>query len=450
MSPAHQNLGQEQQVNLGQEQQSNPGQEQQGHLGQEQQGNPDEEEQGGTTLEDLQAGLSLTNQQHLEAQRLIAPLQEKLREMEELQLNDIAGKGEEFKDGKEEEEGHLPQSLEAAKVKLTEIETQHHQSERTCEELHTQNAEVKEVQKLHRQSAAEVEPDMWGRSNRNRARDRVLVFGEEKIQKVMDRTVKRLKALWKLDVCLSEEEESMMGQLKREEEFWSSVLGELQLHQEKPEEELLREVTQMLLVGLGLIPETDSCMEEGREDLTGLGLILKTDQSRIFGFSNKCEIKQFRVSTQVKWSLLNLLSFSVSSSTLDRLPLTDSSLSDLCDPPWFGFFLSASSEALFCCPLNQLQSKYEINLPSSSSSSLCTNCVELMEENQELRAKLSNREEEQTSQTEEAHSQDTELQIPQETDEQTAGGEKFEEESPSRDKDDEDDKDEERIKQETD
>ncbi len=424
---------------------------------------PEVEQLGQTGVEDLERELSLRNQQLLEAQKMITSLEENLRETEALlQLNETKEETGQEKRA-EKAEGYLLQCLEAAEAKVTELERQFNQSEVTCRELQMQNTELKEAEKLYRQTAAEAEADVQ-RLNQELEKERLkdgdgnrCVSGEERMQEVIEGMVMRLNALGKLleaidtlDVGLRGEENkpTVRRQLKWEEEFWSSLLNKLnpsQLNEEKPLEELLSEVTermmvekQMLLLGVGLLSESDSSTDEGREGLKDLDInwniasvtateTIQTGESRIFDFDNQpCEIKHFRVITQMKISLLNQLASSVGSSAHDKLQLMAHKLSDLhfSEHPWSGFIHSAATEALYCCRLTQLQSKYERQLEETkqkllTSSLICSNCVDLMEENRKLKERLSNLEEQQSSslvckmnaccQTEETYPQDTDV-----------------------------------------
>lgn len=391
---------------------------------------PEEEQLGHTGVEDLERELNLRNQELLEAQTLITSLEENLRETEALlQLNapaEAEGTGRETSERAEKAEGYLLRCLEATEAKLLELERRLGGSEVTCGELQTQNVELKEDEKRYRQAATEAEADIR-RLNEELEEERLKggedrrVSGEERIQQVIEEAVVRLNALGKLlevidksDVGLRKESEenkpTVLSQLKWEEEFWSSLHSKLkssQLHEEKHVEELLSEVTermmvekQMLLLGLGLLSETD----EGRETK-------KTDESRMFDVNNQLfEIKH-------KISLLNRLS----SSGQDKLQPMADRLSDFSKHPWSGFIHSAATEALYCCHLIRLQSKHERELEELTSSLICSNCVDLTEENRKLRAKLSNLEEQQSQslgdkmsvccQTEEIHLQDTDSEF---------------------------------------
>ncbi|XP_034567846.1 myosin phosphatase Rho-interacting protein-like [Notolabrus celidotus] len=406
-----------------------------GHLHEEEEEEGEEESEA---VEVLQAGLILRSQELLEAQSLISSLVESLRETEELlEVSDAAEKGEELKEDTEEEEELRPQCFEEPEVKL---ETQPYQSEQNFEGLHMQNTEIEEVEKCNHQLTEEAEPEFRGWSHMDEESSRVLVSVEEKICAVIEDMMKRMKAvdkLWELmqevEVSLSDEEEEpmMKSQLKMEEVLWRSMLTKLETNgskdlEEKPEKELLREVTermmvekQILCLGLSLIPETG----EGK-DLMDINLICRTDEIH------------FRDVTKMKISLLNLIASSVSSSISstiqDRLHLLATRLSDsqLSDDSWFRLSLFAAAESLSCSRLNHLQSKCERKPedkkqtpPTSSTPSLCSNCVDLLKENQELREKLTNRGEQQSSsssmreqtdsscQTEETQTQDVETEM---------------------------------------
>lgn len=401
---------------------------------------PEEEQLERTRAEDLDRELSLRNQELLEAQTLITSMEENLRETEALlQLDSAAdseGAGRESSALAEKAEGYLLCCLEAAEAKLSELERRLAGSEAACGELRAQNAELREAEKHHRQAAAEAEADIR-RLNQELEEERLKggddrrVSGEERVQQVMESAAVRLNALGKLlevmdksDVGSRKESEeneaAVASQLKWEEEFWSSVhsrLNSSQLPEEKHEEELLREATermivesQMLLLGHGLLPET----EEGREGLTATEA-RTTDESRMFDLNNQLwEIKHFRVVTQRKISFLNRLASAVSSSAQDKpQPMEDGLFSK---HPWSGFIHSAATEALYCCLLSRLQSRHERELEELTSCRICSNCVDLTEENRELKAKLSKLEEQQSQslddqrstccQTEELHPQD--------------------------------------------
>ncbi|XP_042360941.1 myosin phosphatase Rho-interacting protein-like [Plectropomus leopardus] len=425
---------------------------------------PEVEQLEQTRLEDLEKELSAKDQQLLEAQTLITSLEENLREVEALLQVSTPTKTEETE---QENKGYLLRCFEATEAKLTELERRLNQSELTCRELQMQNAELKEAEKLHLQRAAEAEADIKRLNQELEEKERLkdgdsnrCVSGEERIRQVIDGMVMRLKALEKLlevidtlDFGLRKEEErkpTVASQLRWEEEFWSLLLNKLnasQFNEEKPEEVLLGEVTeriiaekQMLLLGHGLLSETD----EGKGGLKDLDIIWNTasktemkkmDESRIFDFNSQpCEMGHFKIFTQMKISFLSHLASS-DTSVHDKLKLTADRLSD--QDPRSGFIQSAATEAFYCCHLSRLQSEYKRQLEESkqkllSSSLSCRNCANLMEENRELRARLSNLEAQQSTslcdkmdrccQTEDTYTQDTDFELPV-ADESIADGE---------------------------
>lgn len=369
---------------------------------------PEVEQLEQTGVGDLERELNLRNQQLLEAQSLIASLEENLRETEALLQLSIPG--QEKNESAEKEEVYL--------LQLTELQAQ--------------NEELKEGEKLYRQ---EAEADIR-RLNEELQKERSKVVesnrcvsGEERIQQVIEGVVMRLNALGKLleaieklDVGLRKEESeemepTVLNRLKWEEEFWRSLLDKL-----NPEEVLLTEATermimekQMLLLGNDLLPETD----EGLKDVDII--------CNVAGDERMFQIKHFRVVTQMKMSLLNHLATSVSTYTRDKLQLMADRISNFyfSEHPWSGLMHSAATEALYCCRLNQLQSKYEEQLEETkqkqlTASLICSNCVRLMEENRVIREVLSNLEEEKSlssgnkmdvsCQTEEIYPQDTDVE----------------------------------------
>ena len=369
---------------------------------------PEVEQLEQTGVGDLERELNLRNQQLLEAQSLIASLEENLRETEALLQLSIPG--QEKNESAEKEEVYL--------LQLTELQAQ--------------NEELKEAEKLYRQ---EAEADIR-RLNEELQKERSKVVesnrcvsGEERIQQVIEGVVMRLNALGKLleaieklDVGLRKEESeemepTVLNRLKWEEEFWRSLLDKL-----NPEEVLLTEATermimekQMLLLGNDLLPETD----EGLKDVDII--------CNVAGDERMFQIKHFRVVTQMKMSLLNHLATSVSTYTRDKLQLMADRISNFyfSEHPWSGLMHSAATEALYCCRLNQLQSKYEEQLEETkqkqlTASLICSNCVSLMEENRVIREVLSNLEEEKSlssgnkmdvsCQTEEIYPQDADVE----------------------------------------
>lgn len=426
---------------------------------------PEVEQQEKMRAEDLERELNVRNQELLEAQALITSLEGSLRETEALLQLNIPAEKEETEEEKNSEE-YLLQRFEATEAKLTELERQLDQSEITCRELQVQNTELKEAERLHLQRAAEAEADIE-RLSQELEKERLkeekrCVSGEERIQQVIEGMVVRFEALGKLLEAIdkldlgkeSEVEEktsAVVSQLKWEEKFWSLLLDKLktsppQSDEEKTVEELLSEVTEhmvlereVMLLGQGLLPETDSCTEEGREGLKDLDIIsetasvTETDSETISG--GKMCVDRFRAITQTKISLLHNVASSIcTSATSEKLqPIIDRLNSSLISHhPWFGFIHSAATEALYCCHLKQVQVRCEKELEETkqtllASSLNCSNCVKLMEENKELNTRLSNLEEQQASscrdkmdvccQTDEIHPQDTdtELQVTKES-----------------------------------
>uniref|UniRef100_A0A3P8TYX8 Myosin phosphatase Rho interacting protein n=1 Tax=Amphiprion percula TaxID=161767 RepID=A0A3P8TYX8_AMPPE len=394
---------------------------------------PEVEQQGKTRLEDLERELSLRNQELLEAQTLITSLEENLKETEVLlQLSNPAETEEpredEKKKGAEKAEGYLLRCFEATEAKLMELERQLDQSELTCRELQQQNTELKVAEELYCQRAEEAEADIR-RLNEELEKEKVkecernrCVSSDEKIQQVIEGMVMRLRALGKLlDVIdrldfvkESEQEEehpAFVSQLKWEEEFWSLLLNKLKdvsSGVNNPVEVLVREVTehmmlekQMLLEGRGLLLEKD---EEGLEGMCEVlkdinwnsasvttSETTKIEENGVFDFNNQlCEMEHLKMVTQMKISLLNQVASSVSTSAQNKLQLVADRLYEfhISEHPWsISFFHSAATEALYCYRLRRLQSKKRH----------CCNCLALMEENGELKTKLSNLEEQQAS-----------------------------------------------------
>lgn len=430
---------------------------------------PEVEQQGKMRMEDLERELSLRNQELLEAQMLITSLEENLREAEALlQLNIPAATeetGEVKSDCATKAEEYLLRCFEATEAKLTELERQLDQSELTCRELQAQNSELKEAEKLYCQRAAEVDADIR-RLNQGLEEERIkhrnkCVSGEERIQQVMEGMVVRLEALRKLLEVIDrldfgkesehEEEPTLLSQVKWEEGFWSTLLSELQANpsqslEEKPVETLLSEVTehvilekQVLLLGHGLLCGTaEGDKNEALKDLDIIRNnasftateIKKADESGISEFNNQvCDIEHCRAMTQMKISLLNHITSSVGTSAPEKLQLMADRLYDFhfSEHLWSGFIHSAATEALYCCRLSRLQSKYEREREETKNKLLsfslsCSNCVKLMEENRGLVAKLQQasscgNKKDTCCQTEETYPQDTdtELQIARES-----------------------------------
>ncbi|XP_062264957.1 myosin phosphatase Rho-interacting protein-like isoform X1 [Platichthys flesus] len=417
---------------------------------------PEVEQQGNMRAEDLERELSLRNQELLEAQTLITSLTEAM-----LQLNvEEEEAGGEKHDPKSE--GYLLRCFEAIEAKTTELERHINRSETNYGELQVQNVELKEAEMFYHQRAAEAEADIRRLNQELEAKrfrhEKKSVSGEERIRQVIEGMVMRLdavekllEAIGKLDYGKEREDEETMpaivSQLKWEEDFWSLLFNEFgastsQSNEEKCVEALLREVAehmvverQVLLLGHYLLSGIDSCTNEGREGVKDLDVIWntasvtvtetqKTDENRMFDSINQlCHIEHFKATTQMKRSLLNRVS-----SAPEKLQLIAESCGDIhvSEHHWFGLIHSAATEALYCFHLKRLQSKCEKQLEETKRKLLnCSSCVKLTEENRELKARLSNLEEQQAStcgdtrnmccQTDEISPQDTgmELQITQ-------------------------------------
>lgn len=398
------------------------------------------EQQGKTRVEDLETELNLKNQELQEAQTLISSLEETLRETEVLlQLSDQVGEDENKKRA-EKPEGYLLRCFEATEAKLTELERQLDQSELNCREL-------QEAEKLSCQRAAEAEADIR-RLNEELEKERLRgdrsVSAEEKTQKVIEGMVARLSALGRLleaidtlegseaEVEEGERSPAVVSQLESEEAFWSLLLKKLK---EDPSEliepadvrvgeaaEQMVLETRVLLIGHRLLQTEQAAQEggEGRREGEANDVALETtkteEESGVFDLS---DFERFKAVTQIKISLLDQLAASLSAAaavhdelqpTADRLYEFHSS-----DHPWIASFIySAATEALYRHRLCRLWAKH----------ANCSKCVELREENDDLKAKLSNLEEHRTSkmnagcQTDEIYLQDAELQGAEESEEE--------------------------------
>lgn len=400
---------------------------------------PEVEQQGKTRVEDLEMELNLKNQELQEAQTLISSLEETLRETEVLlQLSDPVGE-DENKKRDEKPEGYLLRCFEATEAKLTELERQLDQSELNCREL-------QEAEKLSCQRAAEAEADIR-RLNEELEKERLKgdrsVSAEEKTQKVIEGMVARLSALGRLleaidtleggEAKVEEGERSpaVVSQLEWEEAFWSLLLKKLKEDPSKliepadvrvgeAAEQMVLE-TRMLLIGHRLL-QTEQAAQEGREgrregEANDIALeTTKTEEES--GMSDLSDFERFKAVTQIKMSMLDQLAASLSAAavheelqpTADRLYEFHSS-----DHPWIASFIySAATEALYRHRLCRLWAKY----------ANCSKCAKLREENEDLKAKLSNLEQRRTSkmnagcQTDEIYLQDAELQGAEESEEE--------------------------------
>lgn len=414
-------------------------------------------------VEDVERELNLKSRELQEALALIASLEENLKDAEALLQLNIPGETKEAAEVKSKygtkAEGFLLQCFEATKANLMELERQLDQSELTCRKLLDHNSELREAQKLYCEEAVEVDTDIRRLDDefgveRKKDRDGIkCISGEERIQQVIEAMVMRLETLVKLLEVIDkldlgkeseheEEKPTVVGQLKWEEGFWSTLLNELQTsrsqsNEKKPEEILLSELTehvmlekQVLLLGHGLLSDTDE--EDKSEALKGLNIIWnnvgitetankKIDESRTFQFNNQmCDVEHFRALTQMKISLLNHMTAFVGSSAPGKLQVMADRLYKFhfSEHPWSGFIHSAATEALFCCRLSRLQSKYEqereeIKHKLITSCLGCLNCVKLMEENRQLKAILQHGRDERTTccQADETSLQDTDSEL---------------------------------------
>lgn len=371
---------------------------------------PEVEQQGKTRLEDLERELSLRNQELLEAQILITTLKDNLGETEALlQLSDLSESDKveesEIKKSAENTEGYLLRCFEATEARLTELERQLRKSELSYTELQQQNTELKEKERLYCQRAAEAEADIrqlreelekerLKESDRNR-----YISSEEKIQKVIEGFVLRLRALGKLldvisrlDIVKESEQEekspAMISQLKWEEKFWGFLLSKLKedvSQQNDPLEELFVGVTehmvlerQLLLVGHSLLLEKEGmCESKACKDLdtlynsSDITASETTNENSVFDFNKQlCD-------AQMKIFLLNQVTSSAKLQiTADRLYNVQFS-----GDPWsISCIHSAATEALY--------SYYLSRHLSECKRGLCYNCADLMEENRKLKASL--------------------------------------------------------------
>jgi len=183
------------------------------------------------------------------------------------------------------------------------------------------------------------------------------------------------------------------------------LLRHLRMMKRKVTECLMLE-KQMLLAGHDLLLHTEEvrggvtgrCESKAMEDLDFMcnsesftaAESTKTNESSLLAFDKQlCEMEHLKVVTQMKISLLNQIS-SISASELDRLQPAADRLYDFLfseHPCPASVFHSVATEALYCYRLNRLQSRHK--------RELCRNCASLVEENQQLKARLSDLEEKQ-------------------------------------------------------
>ncbi|XP_056143613.1 myosin phosphatase Rho-interacting protein-like [Lampris incognitus] len=279
----------------------------------------------------------------------------------------------------------------------------------------------------------------------------VSLSDEERIQEVVEGMIMRLKTLRKLMEVIDRsdfgvmkrslvsehkvEKLTLVGQLKWEEQFWGALLNGLkvspsQLNEEKLVEDLLSEMAlhmviekQMLLLAHDLLSETYLCTDFGsggpgriceNKPLEGLdviwnlasgtesenvesddncGILQLNNQHRDRGESNR---KFFSDITLMKMSLLSHTASSIGASSNDKLQFMACKLWDfhISGHSWIDFIYSAVTEAFYCHHTSMLHSVYQRDLEETKQSLLtssltCRNCAGLMNENEELRARLS-------------------------------------------------------------
>ncbi|XP_024127920.1 myosin phosphatase Rho-interacting protein [Oryzias melastigma] len=351
------------------------------------------EQRATVRLEELEEELSCRNQKLLDLQRLVGSLQENLRDAG-ARLNES-----------EEVRGDLHQRLEAAEVKLTQLEEQLDRSQLTCRELQNQNAELTEEKNLYCERAVEVEAlrrrlqDEESREEDSRNRT---LSDEEKFQLVVKGMKTRTKAVMKIlevtdglefrrDPAGQEEEEEHLSvnQLKREEEFWSLLLRRVKAAPpEDPAEVLFAETMecvmlehQMLLAAHALLHHTEATESQSAGDPD----IIWMKES----LPGSTEENSNQERLTAKMSLLEQMSSSCSSDLLQLQPAAGKLLhlhfSER--PPFLSWVDSAAAEALM-----------RLHLQSRRQVGVCASCSRLAEENRELRARMS------TLLTEEQHS----------------------------------------------
>lgn len=354
----------------------------------------EEEKSGCTKLEVLQEELSLRNQELLEAQALISALEENLRQTEAWLLQ--KAEGSRLKDLREEED--QLQCSEPSEESLSELERKLSQSQKSSEENLTEEVD------LHRQAAADTEADV--REVDGESEEEVgeqLGGGEdsvERIKEVIKGETTRLKVLEKLlelisksDVCLKKKEEEQMtveGQLRWEEEFWNSLRSSLEVQEEEPVGELAYQASGHMLARTQLL----------------LGLS-KSDEDPVTSKFDPddplIEVKRSQDVTQKKISWLEHLTVG------DHAPLREKlrPVAERLSHPLGDLLSSAAAEAVSCCRLSRLQQ--------------LTSCLlqRLAGENEALRAKVQRLEDGQLQrlspasvccQTEEVHLSDGESQ----------------------------------------
>ncbi|KAF7665595.1 hypothetical protein LDENG_00135620 [Lucifuga dentata] len=345
----------------------------------------------------------------------------------------------------------LERKLDQSELMCRELQAQNTELKET-ERLSSQKAAEAEagIRRLNEELEKERLKDRETLPSRNGSDS-----GEGRIKQVVEGMVMRLKAMGKLLEVINrldlvvvmksterEHEEmkpTVISQLKWEEAFWSTLLSKMkanpsQLNEDKPIEVLLREVTeqmiaekQMLLFGHGLFSDADSsadCERASVEEISesnplkeldiigNIASVMASDTKEkgdrmVFYFNSQlCDLDtslrgDFTDITAMKISLLKQIASFVAISAQDDLQPMADRLCDISEHPWSSFIQSAATEALYCCHINRLHSKHQRELEEAkhrplTSSVRCRNCVDLMEENKELRARLLNREKQLT------------------------------------------------------
>ncbi|XP_061557284.1 myosin phosphatase Rho-interacting protein-like isoform X2 [Phycodurus eques] len=216
-------------------------------------------------MEDLQQELLEKDQQLLEAQTLIASLENRLWDAEEDEAS--VGNAEVASVGNTE--GSLLRCFQATEAKLIELERKLHQSEFSCRQLQAENEALKEAGKLHRQNATQTEEDFLRPAPANKRTQQMLEWTMLR-WKVLDRFLQVVDRLDVVKTKMGNEEEAghpvTSCQLKLEE-LWSTLLDDVNANASRTREqneEILNDVArqmipenQMLLLGGTRLTEDD-------------------------------------------------------------------------------------------------------------------------------------------------------------------------------------------------
>ncbi|XP_061605981.1 myosin phosphatase Rho-interacting protein-like isoform X2 [Phyllopteryx taeniolatus] len=216
-------------------------------------------------MEDLQQELQEKDLQLLQAQTLITSLENRLGDAEEDEPS--VGNAEVASVGNTE--GSLLRCFQATEAKLTELERKLHQSEFSCRQLQAENEALKEAGKLHRQNATQTEADFSRPAPADRRTQQMLEWTMLR-WKVLDRFLQVVDRLDVMKTKMGNEEEAghpvTSCQLKLEE-LWSALLDDVNANASRTQEqneEILNDVArqmipenQMLLLGGTLLTEDD-------------------------------------------------------------------------------------------------------------------------------------------------------------------------------------------------